>query len=162
MFIAPGAAVRYREPRRILQQIVVAALAVTAAGCVEAVIDNDCVDTVDRSFQLGTPADLALQLKIDRCRIDVDACTDLCREALEINNVPREMPTACSVAFHDAGIEVNVSYEVFTGGDSCPVDAPEPIPPFMTGTGLLDGPQVRGLDARTFDSIWNGGRPCHA
>ena len=124
-------------------------------------IDDDCVDTVDRSFDLATPADLALQLKIDRCRIDVDACTDLCREAREMNNVPMEMPTACSVEFHDASVEVDVSYEVSTSGEDCPVDNPQPIPPFLTGTGLLDGPQVRGLDARAFDSM-NGGRPCHA
>src|SRR5690606_33136020 len=28
--------------------------------------------------------------------------------------------------------------------------------------GLPDGPQVRGLYARTLDSFWNGGRTCHA
>lgn len=136
----------------------VTGLPVAAGGCVEAVIDTDCVDTVDRSFELAFPNgdDPPLQFMIDRCRIDADACRDLCREALERNNVQMKEPTRCSVAFGDAGIDIDVSFEVFSEGGDCPVDDPLPPPDFLTG------PQVRGDSARTFDTIWNGGRTCHA
>jgi hypothetical protein len=165
-----GAAVRFRELRRILQPFAVAGIPVMAAGCVEAVIDDDCVDTVERSYELSTPAPPALQLKIDRCRIDVDACTDLCREAMELNNVPMTAPTACKVVFLDSTVHVDVSFEVSSDGEDCPIDTVPPGPVFLTdASGLFDGPQVRGLSARTFDSLSDslsgsrtGGRTCHA
>jgi hypothetical protein len=150
--------VRSRELRRILQLIVVTGLPVVAGGCVEAVIDTDCVDTVDRSFEIALPVsdDLPLEFMIDRCRVHVDACGDLCREALERNNVKNEEPTRCSVAFGDSSIDIDVSFEVFSEGGDCQVDDPPPPPDFLVG------PQVRGVPARTFDTIWNGGRTCHA
>jgi len=114
-----GAAVRDRELRRILQQIVIAGLPVIAAGCVEAVIDTDCVRTVDDTFQIVTPADPPLQFLINRCHADADACGELCDEAMARNDV-RGTPTRCTVEFGAAGIDISVSYEVFDGGSSCP------------------------------------------
>jgi hypothetical protein len=178
-----GAAVRYRELRRILQQIVIAGLPVTAAGCVEAVIDTDCIDTVERTYEFDIPADPPLQFLINRCSVDVEACEDLCQEAMERNNVMRQ-PSSCDVALRDTSVEIDVSYEVFGGG--CPVDdfppiegriAPDSVDAAReaaarelgSGTdlsssvpGLSDAPQARGLDARALDSIWNGGRTWHA
>jgi hypothetical protein len=172
--------VRYRR----LLQIVIAGLPATTAGCVEAVIDTDCVDTVERTYQVETPADPPLQLRIESCRVDVDACTELCRETMERNNVMR-MPSTCSVRFADSSVEVEVTYEVYNGGSGCPI---EDLPAGPARSARLDartqldqfarariavareaaarelppGPQVRGLYARTLDSIWNGGRTCHA
>jgi hypothetical protein len=120
--------VRYRDLRRLLQQIVLAGLPVTAAGCVEAVIDTDCVDTVERTFRVESPgpADPPLQLRIDRCRVDVDACDDLCAETLERNSV-LHFPTKCSVDFvGEVDVDVHVSYEVSSGGDGCPVEGRRP------------------------------------
>lgn len=119
---------RYRDLRRILQQIVIAGLPVTAAGCVEAVIDTDCVDTVERTFHLESPgtADPPLQLRIDRCRVDTGTCNDLCAETLERNSV-QHFPTSCSVDFvGEAGLDVHVSYEVSSGGEGCPIEGRRP------------------------------------
>ncbi|HWO22165.1 MAG TPA: hypothetical protein VNO30_25555 [Kofleriaceae bacterium] len=117
---------RYRDLRRILQQIVIAGLPATTAGCVEAVIDTDCIDTVDRTFHLETPADPPLELKINRCRVDVDACNDLCAETLERNNI-LHTPTSCTVDFMgEANLDVNVSYETSSGEDGCPIEGRRP------------------------------------
>ena len=162
-----GAAVRFHELRRTIPQIAIAGLLATAAGCVAAVIDTDCIDTVDRTYHIDTPAELSVQFSIDRCRIDVDACKDLCRQALAQNHVTI-MPSRCEVSFESSAVDVSVSYETTTDGDGCPVenlsprDLASPADLSSAVPGLPDGPQVRGLDARTFDTIWNGGRTCHA
>ena len=159
---------RFQELRRTIPQIAIAGLLATTAGCVAAVIDTDCIDTVDRTYHIETPAELAVQFSIDRCRIDVDACKDLCRQALAQNDVTI-MPSRCEVSFESSSVDVSVSYEVATGGDGCPVeDFPPPrelaSPTDLSSAvpGLPDGPQVRGVSARTFDTNWNGGRTCHA
>lgn len=158
---------RFDELRRTLPQIAIAGFLATTAGCVEAVIDTDCIDTVDRTYHIDTPAELSVQFSIDRCRIDVDACKDLCRQALAQNDVTI-MPSRCEVSFKSSTVDVSVSYEISTGGDGCPVedfpprDFASPADLTSAGPGLPDGPQVRGFSARTFDTIWNGGRTCHA
>jgi hypothetical protein len=139
-----GAAVRYRELRRILQQIVIAGLPATAAGCVEAVIDNDCVDTVDRTFHVATPAqEAALQFSIDRCRVDVSACPDLCQKAMAANNIP-QTASRCSVEFFEAGVDVHVSYEVFDDDSGCPIEGRRPA-------GLVE---PRHMPARSAVGAW--------
>ncbi len=120
-----GAAVRYRELRRILQQIVIAGLPVTGAGCVEAVIDTDCVDTIDRSYSFDTPADPPLQFLINQCSADGDACANLCQEAMARNNV-MDMPTRCDVKLGETSVDVNVSFEVYVGGAGCPIEGRRP------------------------------------
>jgi len=153
--------VRFHDLRRILQPIVLAGFPVAGAGCVEAVIDTDCVDTVDATYRFDTPADdLSLQFDIERCRVDVDACKDLCREALQRHSLSHE-PTSCRVSFTETSVSIHVSYEVFSGGDGCPIELVRDA-----ALELPDEPQVHGLAARTLDRIWNapwnGGRTCHA
>lgn len=116
---------RYRELRRLLQQIVVAGLPVTAAGCVEAVIDTDCIQTVDHTYHVETPADPPMQLKIDRCRVDIYTCNALCQEALTRDGNTGQ-PSRCEVSFSGSDVAVGVSYEVWTNGDGCPVEGRRP------------------------------------
>ncbi len=139
----PGAAVRYRELRRILQQIVIAGLPATTAGCVEPVIDTDCVDTIDRMFTVQTPADPPLQLHINSCMVDAEACIDLCRETMQRNNLTSS-PTRCDVEFGDASVQIDVSYEVSTGGSGCPIEGRRPA-------GLAP---AHRLDARSAAGAW--------
>jgi hypothetical protein len=150
-----GDAVRYRELRRILQLIVVAGLPATAAGCVGPVIDTDCVNTVDDTFSIQFPTDPPLQFDINACMIDVDACTALCQEVMRRENV-MELPTRCEVDFSDTGIEIDVSYEVFTGGSDCSTDD-MPIPEDFFAIAPDEAAR-----SRIEDSFWNGGRTCHA
>jgi hypothetical protein len=131
--------VRYRELRRILQQIVIAGLPAVAAGCGE----DDCVDTVEHTYTIQTPADPALQFQLDRCRVDVDACNDLCREMLERNNV-MHMPASCDVSFKSASVDVSVAYQVDTGNSGCPIEGRRPA-------GLLAPDR---LDARSAAGAW--------
>jgi hypothetical protein len=140
-----GPAVRYRELRRILQRIVLAGLPVAGAGCVDAVIDTDCIDTVDRTFRFETPTeDQPLQFLIDKCRVDDDECGALCAEAMTRNNQGFTMPSSCDVSFSDASVAVNVTYEVYTDGAGCPVEGRRP-------SGLAElGP----VAARTAAGAW--------
>jgi hypothetical protein len=164
-----AAAVRSRF--RPLLLVVLAGLPATAGGCVEAVVDSDCFDTVDDSYTVTTPADPPLQFAIESCRVDRDACTMLCEEAMARHNVSSQ-PSVCKVEFHDASVSIDVRYEIRRGGSDCGI---EDVPPFempptrfslVEPAGFSDGPQVRGHSARAFDPdwdpSWNGGRPCHA
>jgi len=148
--------VRFVLLLRILQPIVLAGIPAAAGGCVKAVIDTDCVDTVDRSFGFQTPADPPLQFRIESCRVDVEACHELCQLALERNRID-DVATRCKVSFDGDAVDVHVSYEVFSGGSNCPVEA---VPP--TALERRTGFQMRGLSTRTFDSQSHGGRTCHA
>lgn len=165
-----GAAVRFGL-RYLLQLIVIAGIPAVAAvggGCVEAVIDTDCVDTIDRTFELQTPADPQLQFNINSCRVDVEACSELCRVTLVRNSI-NDVPTRCKVSFDGDLVDVKVWYEVYIGGDSCPGEdvfaapPPPPEPSLSLLLSPLEEPQMRGLLTRTFDSLWShGGRTCHA
>lgn len=158
-----GAAVRF-ELRHILQLIVITGIPAVAGGCVEAVIDTDCVDTIDRTFELETPADPQLQFSINTCRVDSEACSDLCQLALTRNSI-NDVPTRCKVSFDGDIVDVKVWYEVYIGGDSCPGEDvfAAPPPPELPQSQSIEEPQMRGLLTRTFDSLWShGGRTCHA
>ena len=111
---------------RLAVSTALAGLPAAAGGCVAAVIDTDCVDTVDRSFELMTPADPPLQFRIETCRVDVAACQELCRVTLARNQI-NDTPTKCKVAFHGDSVDVDVSFEVFTGGDSCPSEGGDDV-----------------------------------
>jgi hypothetical protein len=73
---------RFRELRHTLQAIVVAGL--PGCGLVSGVVDtigsdDACYRTVEKSFELdGEAADPPLKLRIESCRVDVDACMELC------------------------------------------------------------------------------------
>lgn len=130
--------------RQLLQPIAIAALPVISSGCVEAVLDDDCIDTIERTFSVAEPAEPSLQFDIERCRVDVDACSDLCRATMMANNVFDQL-TGCKVSF-GGEVTVTVTYEVFTGGSGCSIED-TPVPTFLS------------LD-HSFGII--GGRTCHA
>ena len=175
---------RFQHLHPLLQILIAGLPALMAGGCVEAVIDTDCVDTVDRSFEFQTPAEATLQFSINGCRVDVEACPALCQVAMELNHID-DTPTRCKVSFDGDTVDVKVWYEVYVGGDNCPgepqflerLPPPEPIlpepieleslePAADLGSASLGLPiesQMRGLSTRTFDSLWShGGRTCHA
>lgn len=142
-----------------------AALGAALGGCVKAVIDTDCFDTIERTYHFQTPADPSLQFHIDRCHLDAESCKELCQEALDRDNRDSE-PTRCHVTFKDSDVSVDVSFEVVTEGADCPVP-PDVIfvGPAAAASPLEASPleaPARGLGARPLGPLWNGGRTCHA
>jgi hypothetical protein len=110
------------------------------------VIDDDCVDTVDRDYELTAPFTTTVEFMVSQCRINGDECTKLCRAALEQHDILMKEPTRCDVSIDDDRIGIEVSFEVTSNRSDCSV-FPEP-PVFDIGRS--DGPQVRGALARTF------------
>src|SRR5262245_4290589 len=78
-------AMRFREFRRLLRQVVLAGLPL-GTGCIaEQVISggDECVKTVRRTIPVSLPTDPPLQLKIEGCRVDVDACGQVCEMVMQ-------------------------------------------------------------------------------
>jgi hypothetical protein len=110
--------------RRIVPQLALVGLtSVLAAGCLlEAVVPSsgsDCVTTVSKTITIATkPADPPMDLRLQNCRIDVDACTDLCALAMQRANI-QGAPTKCSATFDDDLVSLGVSYQVSNNNGSC-------------------------------------------
>ncbi|MDB4958626.1 MAG: hypothetical protein JWO36_6195 [Myxococcales bacterium] len=129
----------WREMRfgKLLQHLAIAGLVGT--GCSGNVFDN-CVQDVQKSFVVLTPTDPSLELSIHNCRVDVDACPDLCllvlqRAGIMQPNQTNQFPTDfgapatpnnpidsahCSAQFEGQKVSVTVAYSIQSGGLSCP------------------------------------------
>ncbi|MGN6103788.1 MAG: hypothetical protein ACTHU0_01665 [Kofleriaceae bacterium] len=117
---------RFGELRRILQHVVVAGLPLTLAGCdVADVVDVDCTVTDDRTFSLAPPFEPSLRLRIESCRVDRDACDQLCRDVLA-QHVPGGNVIDCKVSFAGDDVSVAIAYEMARLGPNCPVDGRRP------------------------------------
>lgn len=75
-----------------------------------------------RTFEIASPVDddAPLQLRIDSCRLDVDACSALCSMMMVRAQVGSE-PTACDVEFRPGRVTAVATYTVYHGGSNCPV-----------------------------------------
>jgi hypothetical protein len=103
---------KFRELRRILRQVVIAGLPATIGCDVGAPIGVPSCQAkrVEQSFDLQRPnADPRLQLRIESCRVDVDACHDLCTVAM------KQAVDECSVSFQPDTALVKVAYQVSSG-----------------------------------------------
>ncbi|MDQ3335228.1 MAG: hypothetical protein M4D80_08700 [Myxococcota bacterium] len=117
---------RFRELRQLLQSIVLAGLPVAAGGCNVLDSHEPCsYEEKSRILRASEPADAVLQLKIDSCRLDVDACTQLCGEMMDRANV-NEGVQACSVTFDDGGVTAVVQYTVYHDGPNCATEGRRP------------------------------------
>src|SRR5262245_49583708 len=96
---------RFRELRRILQQVVLAGLPL-GTGCIaEKVLTGggDCYETHRVTIPVSLPAEPSLQLRIESCRLDVDACTELCAMVMQRSGIGNG-PTSCKVEFFDDSV----------------------------------------------------------
>ncbi len=118
---------QFRQLRQILQHIVLAGLPLATSGClVDALVsDHDCVSHKQATLHASEPADPPLQLKIDSCRADVDACMALCQTVMSREGY-QEPPESCDVTFIDEDVTMKVAYSVYNGGPNCPVDGRRP------------------------------------
>ena len=112
---------RFRELRHLFQQIVIAGLPVTAAcvgdpaedkyqvGSTNCGITNYAADTV-----VDVPAPPPMQLRLNACRLDADACTAVCSEVMRTWEIAAS-PSTCDVTF-PGRVEVSMTW---TTGESC-------------------------------------------
>src|SRR5258708_4656452 len=111
MAVATLAGMQFRKLRQILQQIVVAGLPVAGCdvGAVTGEPHDECTTHVQKTLEVTTPADAPMQLRIDSCRVDVDACPELCSMTMQRDGI-HEGHELCLVSFTDDLVEVTVSY----------------------------------------------------
>lgn len=114
---------RFRELRRILEKVVFVGLP-SMAACADLV--PDCYEKVEKALTVTVPADPPLQFRIDRCRVDVDACHELCAMALERAREGVPPAFVCDVEFRGDVVAMAVSYQFATGGPLCPVEGRRP------------------------------------
>jgi hypothetical protein len=117
---------RARQLREVLYGIV--AIGLPSSGCLvtDLVTSNDdCVEVVHKSLHIEEPADPPMQLRIDSCRLDVDACRELCIMAMQRADIGAA-PSACEVTFLGNDVTAEVAYEVYHDGPHCPVDGRRP------------------------------------
>ena len=136
---------RFRELRHLLQQIVIAGLPVTAA-CVGAAPDDpeevvvpgtECgITHHERSTSLALPAAPPLQLRINSCKLDADACIALCTELMRDWNTGGSLNT-CDVTF-EGSVEIALSYSI---GEPCGVGRK---PAGLVDARCLDAPNAIG------------------
>lgn len=118
---------RLRELRAILQSVVIAGLP-AMGGCFDGdgnPFERDCTDEVTRDLLLQGPHDPELELKIESCRMDADACQELCVLAMQRAGIG-SYPETCKVGFSGDDVALEVGYTVYNGGSGCPVDGRRP------------------------------------
>ena len=101
--------------------LVVVALAGGLGGCivVDSMLAVDCIEHVRQDVPFAIPNDdAALEFKIDRCRLDRDACGELCTLALQRSGVGDPM-SACHVDFSSTQAVVHVTFDRPTGAPGC-------------------------------------------
>lgn len=105
----------HRDAAMVRQLLFVAAVLPATAACDDS--NGDCSGTqVEKKLTVTTPADPPLQLKVDSCRVDVDACPALCALAMQRTQIGYPVDT-CSVGFTADEVVMNVRYTVY--GNDC-------------------------------------------
>ncbi len=109
----------------MLLRVGLVGLVCSAAGCLLDPLgifngDGDCVDHLNKTFNVTTPANPPTQLRIDSCRVDVDACTSLCAIVLQDADI-EGTTTKCEVTFIGERVKLEVAYDVFDNSGNCGV-----------------------------------------
>jgi hypothetical protein len=102
------------------------ALVPLSAGCGES--DPSCESRVSKRLEVA-PTDPPLKFHLDRCRLDVDACPELCQVALSRINLTHPV-NSCVVGFVGETALLDVEYTVFRDDGNCfgGDDFAEPVP----------------------------------
>lgn len=120
--------------------LLLAAGLVTGCDAGSLLTGSDCTESVDQTIDVDSPAQPAVQLKIDSCRLDIDACGTLCTRVMADHNLGGGMPftdlpgtgapgfpdttfvpwTKCVVSFEGGTTHVEVAFNQFNGGPNCP------------------------------------------
>lgn len=128
-----------RELRRVLQSIVLAGLPMGCDLLGETPRKPTCGGWTEygaTSLALEHPFSAPLALRIESCRVDVDACVELCRYALRSSSFGSI--TACDVTLYAQAVTADVDYVIHHSGPECLGVGRRPA-------GLLD-PRVHACD----------------
>jgi hypothetical protein len=137
MAVAVGSGMQFRELRRVLQSIVIAGL--PACGVVDTVTgQEECYRTISKAFVVDTPADPPLELRIESCRVDVDACMELCNLLMSRAELP--LPNSCAVSFQGDDVHATATYTESTNASSCGTEGRRPA-------GLVQPQRIHAPDA---------------
>ena len=112
---------QFRELRSVLQKIVIAGLpALTACTSVDGFVHDDCTKTISKLFEINAPtADPPLSLRIESCRVDADACMQLCTMLMSRAELP--YPELCGVMFQGPDVLVATQYNTQIDSPNCQV-----------------------------------------
>jgi hypothetical protein len=91
---------------------------VLLAACTDSSSSSDCVSHMEMTFDIHTPADPPLQLRVESCRLDIDACPDLCAMEMVRDNVNGQQ-SGCDVSFQGDTVHVKISYDEFDATQGC-------------------------------------------
>lgn len=90
----------------------------------------DCTQHIEKTIDLQEPTDPSTYMRIESCRVDVDACNALCGRLLgQSATLPipqggefvNQTFDKCDVTFEGATTHVDVAYTQINSGPGCPV-----------------------------------------
>jgi hypothetical protein len=114
MAVALCPAMQFRELRRVLQSIVLATLPAACMGPFDG--GDECDTTVVRSFDFEVPSDPPLDLRVESCRLDADACRALCDLLVQRAGVPGG---SCTVTFEGDAVHAVSSFTEHSSSTAC-------------------------------------------
>lgn len=108
-------AMQFRDLRRALQSIVLATLPTACVGNVDST--SECTRTVVKDFSFETPSDPPLDLRVESCRLDADACRALCD--MVMRRAGLQSPQDCAVRFQGSTVLATTSYSEWVDTGKC-------------------------------------------
>lgn len=132
---------QFRELRRVLQSIVLAGLPACTAGNVTDPIESACYRDIEKTFLVDTPSDPPLQLRIESCRVDVDACMQLCTMLMSRASLPP--PNSCAVTFQGDDVHATTVYTEYDDSARC-TGTEGRRPPGLVPPRRIDAPDAVG------------------
>jgi hypothetical protein len=124
MPVAVTAAMQFRELRRVLQSIVLAGLPACDLGALDTVDEDECYRSVSKEFVLTPAADPPLRLRIESCRVDADACAELC--TMVMSRAGLGPHSWCSVSFEGEDTHVTTTYREIANPNLCGTEGRRP------------------------------------
>jgi hypothetical protein len=102
--------VQCSAPMRLHRWFSLALVVPLSAGCGDS-DSSTCESKVSKRLEVS-PADAPLKFHLDRCRVDVDACAELCQVALSRIHLALTV-NSCTVGFVGENALLDVEYTVF-------------------------------------------------
>ncbi len=139
MRVAVATRMQFRELRRVLQSIVLAGLPGCGVGVFDGITGSgECYRDVEKTFVVDTPSDPPLQLRIESCRVDADACMDLCVMLMTRAELPP--PNSCAVTFEGDDVHAKTVYAEIDDETACGTEGRRPA-------GLVTPTRIDARDA---------------
>ena len=91
------------------------------AGCTDTGDQHaECESHLESDQSFAMPADPPLQFRIESCKLDVDACADLCTMVLQRSNLDGQ-ETGCDVSFTSGSVSLKIYYDQYNPDAGCAI-----------------------------------------